>query len=46
MFVVIGDTENMQRLTKQWWQPKNLRSDDIYLTTSNPWFRSFNVFRK
>ena len=44
--VVIFDTNIPYRLTRSWWQWKNLHSDDFNINTTNHWFSSFLVSSK
>jgi len=34
--MVICDTYILQRLTKSWWWPSNIRNDEYNFTTRNP----------
>jgi hypothetical protein len=40
--LVILDADILERLTKWWWRPQNLRSDDFNITTMHHWFSSFS----
>ena len=41
--VVICDTDITYWLTRSWWRPWNVRSDDFNLTNRNSWFGRFLV---